>query len=109
MTSNRGISRDPSDNLPMARAKAYSRGFSTRGTRPRPLHTSALGGPNVPCCLACLWDANANIEGVPAKNQRAMRASKIMHPNDDAGIKGQIGLPQKWCTRSQQECVIQAN
>jgi len=27
-----------------------------------------------------------------------MRVSKIAHPNDDEGMKGQIGLPQKWCT-----------
>jgi hypothetical protein len=38
-----------------------------------------------------------------------MRASKIMHPNDDVGMNGQIGLPQKWCTMSQQECISQAS
>ncbi len=58
---------------------------------------------NVPRCPACLWDANASIEGAPARNQNAMTASKIMHPNDDVGMKGQIGLPQRWCTTSQQE------
>jgi hypothetical protein len=38
-----------------------------------------------------------------------MRASKIMHPNDDVGMKGQIGLPQRWCTMSQEECISQAS
>ena len=50
---------------------------------------------NVSCCPPCLLDPNANIEGAPARNQSAIAASKIMHPNDDVGMKGQIGLPQR--------------
>jgi hypothetical protein len=52
------------------------------------------GLANVPGCPACLWETNANIEGAQAKNQSAMTASKIMHPNDDVGMKGQINGPQ---------------
>ena len=63
---------------------------------------------NVPGCPVGLRDANANIEGAPARNQSAMTASKIMHPNDDVGMKGQIGLPQRWWTMSQQECMSHA-
>jgi len=37
-----------------------------------------------------------NTEGAPDKNHTAMKASKIMHPNEDVGMKGQIGLPHKW-------------
>ena len=33
------------------------------------------------------------LPGPPDRNQRAMNALKIMHPNDDVGMKGQIGLP----------------
>jgi hypothetical protein len=36
-----------------------------------------------------------NIAGAPDRNQTAMNESKIMHPNDDVGMNGQIGLPQK--------------
>jgi len=31
-----------------------------------------------------------------------------MQPNDDVGMKGQIGLPQRWWTMSQQECISHA-
>src|SRR5258705_78204 len=51
----------------------------------------------------CLWDPSPTIEGAPARNQNAITASNIMQPNDDVGMKGQIGLPQRWWTMSQQE------
>jgi hypothetical protein len=38
---------------------------------------------------------SGNIAGAPDRNQTAMNESKIMHPNDDVGMNGQIGLPQK--------------
>ena len=38
----------------------------------------------------------AHIEGAPVRNQSAIAASRIMQPNDDVGMKGQIGLPQRW-------------
>jgi hypothetical protein len=46
--------------------------------------------------------------GAPARNHIAMSVSKIMHPNEDVGMNGQMGLPQKWCTRSQAECMSHA-
>jgi hypothetical protein len=58
---------------------------------------------------ACLWAPNANIEGAPARNHSAIAASQIMHPNDDVGMKGQIGLPQRWWTMSKQECISHAS
>ena len=48
------------------------------------------------------------IEGAPARNQIAINVSKIVHPNDELGMNGQIGFPRKWCTRSQQECISHA-
>jgi hypothetical protein len=33
------------------------------------------------------------LEGAPARNQSAMIASKIMHPNEEVGMNGQIGFP----------------
>jgi hypothetical protein len=39
---------------------------------------------------------SVNTDGAPDKNHTAMKASKIMHPNEDVGMKGQIGLPHKW-------------
>ena len=33
------------------------------------------------------------MEGAPARNHTAMTVSKIMQPNDDVGMNGQIGLP----------------
>jgi hypothetical protein len=41
-------------------------------------------------------------------NQMAIRLSKIAHPNDDVGMKGQMALPWKWCTTSQPACMSQA-
>jgi hypothetical protein len=55
-----------------------------------------------------LWDPSPTIEGAPARHQNAITASKIMQPNDDVGMKGQIGLPQRWWTMSQQECISHA-
>jgi hypothetical protein len=52
---------------------------------------------------------SAHIDGAPARNQNAIMASKIMHPKDDVGMKGQIGLPRRWCAMSQQECISQAS
>ena len=54
-------------------------------------------------------DPSPTIEGAPARNQSAITASKIMQPNDDVGMKGQIGLPQRWWTMSQLECISHAN
>jgi hypothetical protein len=34
--------------------------------------------------------------GTPARNQIAMPASKILLPQEDVGMNGQIGLPHKW-------------
>jgi len=48
------------------------------------------------------------MDGAPAINQMARTASKIMQPNEDVGMNGQMGLPQTWCTISQQECISQA-
>jgi hypothetical protein len=50
-----------------------------------------------------LWliDPDVTREGAPAKNQIAISVSKIMQPNDDVGMNGQIGLPQRWCAMSQ--------
>jgi len=31
-------------------------------------------------------------DGAPARNQAAIRASKIMQPNEDVRMKGQIGF-----------------
>jgi len=36
-------------------------------------------------------------------NQMARTASKIMQPNEDVGMNGQMGLPQTWWAISQQE------
>jgi len=55
------------------------------------------------------WDPSPTIEGAPARNQNAITASKIMQPNDDVGMKGQIGLPQRWWMMSQQECMSHAS
>src|SRR4030095_1776429 len=55
-------------------------------------------------CRPCLRDRSPTIEGAPARNQSAITASNIMQPNDDVGMKGQIGWPQRWWTMSQQEC-----
>jgi len=38
---------------------------------------------------------SASIVGAPDRNQIAMNESKIKHPNDEVGMNGQIGLPQK--------------
>src|SRR5215813_11611098 len=48
------------------------------------------------------------IGGTPAINHTAMTASKIMQPNEDVGMNGQMGLPQTWCAISQEECISQA-
>jgi len=39
--------------------------------------------------------ATPAIAGPSARNQTATTASKIMQPNDEVGMKGQIGFPQK--------------
>src|SRR5262245_812652 len=44
----------------------------------------------------------------PAMNQMARTASKIMQPNEDVGMNGQMGLPHMWCAISQKECISQA-
>ena len=44
-------------------------------------------------------------DGAPARNHSAIPASNTMHPNEDVGMNGQIGLPQTWCTMSQHECI----
>ena len=44
--------------------------------------------------------------GAPAMNQVAMITSKSMHPQEELGMNGQIGLPQRWCARSQQACMF---
>src|SRR5262247_620220 len=41
-------------------------------------------------------------------NQMARTASKIIQPNEDVGMNGQMGLPQTWCAISQKECISQA-
>ncbi len=46
--------------------------------------------------------------GAPARNQIAMTASKIMHPQEEVGMNGQIGLPKKWCARSHGKCISHA-
>src|SRR5258708_4410395 len=53
--------------------------------------TDGIGGANRP-------RSRAKIDGAPAKNQIAIRASKIMQPNDDVDMNGQIGWPYRWCT-----------
>ena len=34
--------------------------------------------------------------GAPARNQIAIRVSKIIQPNEDVCMKGQIGFPHRW-------------
>jgi len=41
------------------------------------------------------WNFRGTSEGAPAKNQIAISASKIMQPNEDVRMKGQIGVPQR--------------
>ena len=40
-----------------------------------------------------IWGENS--EGAPTKNQIAIKLSKIRHPKEEVGMKGQIGLPHK--------------
>jgi transcriptional regulator GlxA family with amidase domain len=37
-----------------------------------------------------------------------MTASKTMQPQEEAGLNGQIGLPHKWCAKSQALCISHA-
>ena len=47
------------------------------------------------------------IAGAPARHQIAMTMSNTKQPNDELGMNGQTGLPQKWCGRSHAACVSQ--
>ena len=44
-----------------------------------------------------------------ARNYIAVSVSRTTHPNDDVGMKGQIGCPQRWCGRFHAACVSQAS
>jgi 5-carboxyvanillate decarboxylase len=48
-------------------------------------------------------------DGAPAKNHTAISESKIIQPQDEVGMKGQIGLPHKWCAKSQAACITHAS
>jgi hypothetical protein len=37
-----------------------------------------------------------------------MAVSKITQPNDEVGMKGQIGWPQRWCGKSHAACISHA-
>ena len=60
--------------------------------------TGAYGSAeNTPYASAATVGATGRLrnDGVPSRNQEAIIVSKIMQPNEDVGMKGQMGLPQR--------------
>jgi hypothetical protein len=49
---------------------------------------------HAPAARTAAWGCLTN-DGAPARNHRAITLSKIMQPNAELGMNGQIGLPQR--------------